>query len=141
MGWIVATRGIDVDANYGTSLSAMFAVSISPTKGLQASMVHDIEITTTRGLGVQGNSPLRFVTSNVRLGEYLPNYIAAGTDIHNAPSNANFPLVSDTFNLTWPFSCDAGNENQVGGFAFKLDGLIAYLAPCNIETGLSVVCP
>ena len=141
MGWIVATRGIDVDANYGTSLSAMFAVSISPTKGLQASMVHDIEITTTRGLGVQGNSPLRFVTSNVRVGEYLPNYIAAATDIHNAPSNANFPLVSDTFNLTWPFSCDAGNENQVGGFAFKLDGLIAYLAPCNIETGLSVVCP
>ena len=141
MGWIVATRGIDVNANYGTSLSAMFSVSISPTKGLQAAMVHDIEITTTRGLGVQGNSPLRFVTSNVRIGEYLPNYIGTGTDIHNAPSNANFPLLSDTFNLTWPFSCDAGNENQVGGFAFKLDGLIAYLAPCNIETGLSVVCP
>ena len=141
LGWIVATRGIDVDATYGTSLSAMFAVSISAAKGLQASMVHDIEITTTRGLGVQGNSPLRFVTSNVRVGEYLPNYIGAGTDIHDAPSNANFPLVSDTFNLTWPFSCDAGNENQVGGFLFKLDGLIAYLDPCNIETGLSVVCP
>ena len=141
LGWIVATRPIDVDATYGTSLSAMFAVSISAAKGLKASMVHDIEITTTRGLGVQGNSPLRFVTSNVRIGEYLPNYIGTGTDIHNAPSNANFPLVSDTFNLTWPFSCDAGNENQVGGFLFKLDGLIAYLAPCNIETGLSVVCP
>ena len=141
LGWIVATRPIDVNATYGTSLSAMFAVSISAAKGLKASMVHDIEITTTRGLGVQGNSPLRFVTSNVRIGEYLPNYIAAGTDIHNAPSNANFPLVSDTFNLTWPFSCDAGNENQVGGFIFKLDGLISYLSPCNIETGLSVVCP
>ena len=141
LGWIVATRGIDVNANYGTSLSAMFAVSISATKGLQANMVHDIEITTTRGLGVQGNSPLRFATSNVRIGEYLPNYIGSGTDIHNAPSNANFPLLSDTFNLTWPFSCDAGNENQVGGFVFKLDGLIAYLAPCNIETGLGFVCP
>jgi len=141
LGWIVATRPIDVDATYGTSLSAMFAVSISAAKGLSAAMVHDIEITTTRGLGVQGNSPLRFVTSNVRVGEYLPNYIGVGTDIHDAPSNANFPLVSDTFNLTWPFSCDAGNENQVGGFNFKLDGLIAYVAPCNIETGLSVVCP
>jgi hypothetical protein len=141
LGWIVATRGIDVNANYGTSLSAMFAVSISATKGLQANMVHDIEITTTRGLGVQGNSPLRFATSNVRIGDYLPNYIGSGTDIHNAPSNANFPLLSDTFNLTWPFSCDAGNENQVGGFVFKLDGLIAYLAPCNIETGLGFVCP
>jgi hypothetical protein len=141
LGWIVATRGIDVNGTYGTSLTGMFAVSISATKGLQAAMVHDMEITTTRGSGVQGNSPLRFVTSNVRSGEYLPNYIGTGTDIHNAPSNANFPMLSDTFNLTWPFSCDAGNENQVGGFSFKLDGLVAYLAPCNTETGLSTVCP
>jgi hypothetical protein len=140
LGWIVAARPIDVNATYGTSLTAMFSVSISATKGLQANMVHDLEITTTRGSGYQGNSPWRFVTSNVRVGEYLPNYIATGSDIHNASSNANFPLVSDTFNATWPFSCDAGNENQVGGFYFKLDGLIAYLEPCNNETGLSVVC-
>ena len=141
LGWIVATRPIDVNATYGTSLTAVFAVSISSGKSLQAQMLHDIEITTTRGSGYQGNSPLRFITSNVRVGEYLPDYIGTGTDIHNAPSNANFPLLSDTFNATWPFSCDAGNENQVGGFNFRLDGLIAYLDPCNTETGLSIVCP
>ncbi len=141
LGWIVATRGIDVDPTYGTSLSSAMNVSITNTKGLTVQLVHDIEITTTRGAGVQGNSPLRLITSNVRLGEYLPNYIAAATHIHNAPSNANFPLVSNTFNLTWPFSCDAGNENQVGGFQFKLDGLIGYLEPCNTETTFSTVCP
>ena len=141
LGWIIGTRGIDVDATYGTSLSSAMNVSITSTNGLTVALVHDIEITTTRGSGVQGNSPLRFITSNVRVGEYLPNYIASATDIHNAPSNANFPLVSDTFNLTWPFSCDAGNENQVGGFQFKLDGLIGYLEPCNTETGFSIVCP
>jgi hypothetical protein len=118
----------------------MFAVSITAAKGLQAQLVHDLEITPTRGSGFQGNSPLRFVTSNVRSGEYLPNYIGTGTRIDNAPSNANFAMVSDTFNATWPFSCDAGNENQVGGFSFKLDGLIAYLDPCNSETGLSRTC-
>jgi len=115
-------------------------IYVTSTNGLTAAMVHDIEITSTRGSGVQGNSPLRLLTSNVRSGEYLPNYIASGSDIHNAPSNANFPLVSDTFNLTWPFSCDAGNENQVGGFAFKLDGLIAYLDPCNTEKDFSATC-
>ena len=141
LGWIIATRGIDVNATYGTSLTSAMNVYVTSTNGLTAAMVHDIEITTTRGSGVQGNSPLRLLTSNVRSGEYLPNYIATGTDIHNAPSNANFPLVSDTFNLTWPFSCDAGNENQVGGFAFKLDGLIGYLTPCNTEKGFSTVCP
>lgn len=140
LGWIIATRGVDIDATYGTSLASAMNVYITNTNGLTAAMVHDIEITTTRGSGVQGNSPLRLITSNVRSGEYLPNYIASGTDIHNAPSNANFPLVSDTFNLTWPFSCNAGEEDQVGGFAFKLDGLIAYLDPCNAEKDFSVTC-
>jgi hypothetical protein len=140
LGWIVATRGIDVDPTFGTALTSAMNVSITSTKGLTVQLLHDIEITTTRGAGVQGNSPLRLITSNVRLGEYLPNYIATATDIHNAPSNANFPLVSSTFNLTWPFSCDAGNENQIGGFQFKLDGLVGYLDPCNTETGFSATC-
>ena len=141
LGWIIATRGVDIDATYGTSLSSAMNVYVTATNGLTVALVHDIEITTTRGSGVQGNSPLRLITSNVRVGEYLPNYIGTGTDIHNAPSNANFPLLSDTFNLTWPFSCDAGDENEVGGFAFKLDGLIGYLSPCNSETAFSTVCP
>jgi hypothetical protein len=139
--WDVALRAIDVDPTYGTSLTSAIRVSITSTKGLTVQVVHDIEISTTRGFGVQGNSPLRLVTSNVRAGEYLPNYIGTGTDIHNAPSNANFPLLSDTFDLTWPFSCDAGNENQIGGFNFQIDGLIAYVDPCNTETGFSTVCP
>lgn len=139
--WDVALRAIDVDTTYGTCLTSAIRVYVTPTKGLSVQVVHDIEITTTRGAGIQGNSPLRLVTSNVRVGEYLPNYIGLTTDIHNAPSNANFPLVSDTFNLTWPFSCDAGNENQIGGFNFQIDGLVAYVDPCNTETGFSRVCP
>ena len=139
--WDVALRAIDVDPTYGTSLTSAIRAFITSTKGLTVQLVHDIEISTTRGAGVQGNSPLRLVTSNVRVGEYLPDYIGTGTDIHNAPSNANFPLVSDTFNLTWPFSCDAGDENQIGGFYFVIDGLIAYVDPCNTETGFSTVCP
>jgi len=139
--WDVALRPIDVDPTYGTCLTSAIRVYVTSTKGLTVQVVHDIEISTTRGFGVQGNSPLRLVTSNVRLGEYLPNYIGTGSDIHNAPSNANFPLLSDTFNLTWPFSCDAGNENQIGGFNFSIDGLVAYVDPCNTETGFSTVCP
>ena len=139
--WDVALRPINVDPTYGTCLASAIRVSITATKGLTVQLVHDIEISTTRGAGVQGNSPLRLVTSNVRAGEYLPNYIGTGTDIHNAPSNANFDLKSDTFNLTWPFSCDAGDENEIGGFYFVIDGLVAYVDPCNTETGLSLVCP
>ena len=139
--WDVALRSIDVNASFGTCLTSAIRVFVTSTKGLTVQLVHDIEITSTRGAGIQGNSPLRLVTSNVRIGEYLPNYIGTGSDIHNAPSNANFPLVSDTFNLTWPFSCDAGDENQIGGFNFSIDGLVAYVDPCNTETGFSTVCP
>lgn len=141
LGWIVGTRQIDISTTYGASLTASLNVSISNTKALTISTIYDTEEIATQPNGTFGSSPLRLVTSNIRSGEYLPNYIGSGSDIHNAPSNANFPLVSDTFNLTWPFSCDAGDANDIGGFTFKLDGLIAYLDPCNAETGFSTSCP
>lgn len=141
LGWITATRQIDIATTYGTSLTASVNVSFSSTKALTVTTIYDTEEIATQPNGTFGSSPLRLITSNVRSGEYIPNYIGTGSDIHNAPSNANFPLVSDTFNLTWPFSCDAGDADQIGGFTFKLDGMIAYLDPCNAETGFSRVCP
>ena len=85
------------------------------------------------GYTILAGSPLRFTTSNIRSGEYIPNYIAAASDIHNAPSNANFPLVSDTYNLTWPFTCNAAQADNIGGFVFVLDGLKAFVDPCNTD--------
>ena len=140
-GWQPIARQVDVNGTYGTALTSVVNIFITNTKQLQLQVVLDIEETSTRPSGAIGNSPFRFITSNVRSGEYLPNYIAPGSDIHNAPSNANFPLVSDTYNATWPFSCDAGEPDQIGGFEFSLDGMIAYLDPCNTETGFSTVCP
>jgi hypothetical protein len=32
-------------------------------------------------------------------------------------------------NYTYPFDCDASNQNQIGGFVARLDGLSAYIAP------------
>lgn len=140
-GWQPIARQINVDGTYGTALTSLVNIFITSTKQLELQVLLDIEETSTRPTGAIGNSPFRFITSNVRSGEYLPNYIAAASDIHNAPSNANFPLVSDTFNATWPFSCDAGEPDQIGGFEFSLDGMIAYLDPCNTETGFSTTCP
>ena len=124
----MATRPIDLDATYGTVLTSHINVGITASKTLYISTIKDEEITATRAAGYKGTSPLRLVTSNVRSGEYVPDYIAATTDIHNAPSNADFPLTSATKNITWPFSCDAGEETDLGGFIFRLDGLIAYIS-------------
>lgn len=129
MGQIIAIRPINIDANYGTALSAVFTVNVTSAGTLVVSTVKDYEMTSTRPAGYTGTSALRFITSTVRSGEYVPDYTAAASDIQNAPANANFPLVSDTKNVTWPFSCDAGESNQIGGFSFRLDGLMAYVAP------------
>jgi hypothetical protein len=139
-GWQPIARQINVGGSTGTALTSIVNIFITSTKQLQIQTLLDIEETTI-GTSAVGNSPFRFITSNIRSGEYLPNYIAAASDIHNAPSNANFPLVSNTFNNTWNFSCDAAQPDQIGGFELSLDGMIAYLDPCNTETGLSIVCP
>lgn len=127
-GNVIASRAIDIDPTYGTALTTVLSVGMTNNKTLFAAVVKDKEITNTRAAGVLGNSPLRFITSNVRAGEFLPNYIDPASDIHNAPANGIFPLRANTFNLTWPFSCDAALETQVGGFSFQLDGLIVYIS-------------
>jgi len=123
----IATRPINLDATYGTALTAHGALVITSDKKLVLATLKDVEITSTRPAGWLGSSPLRLVTSNVRVGEYVPNYIDVNTDIQNAPTNADFPLTSGTRNTVWPFSCDAGEETDIGGFVFTLDGLIAYI--------------
>jgi hypothetical protein len=35
--------------------------------------------------------------------------------------------------FVYPFNCDAGDEEQIGGFAFRLDGLMAYVNPCTTD--------
>ena len=139
-GWQPITRQITVNSTNGTALTSVINIFITANKQLEIQTVADVE-EGSAPTTLFGNSPFRFITSNVRIGEYLPNYIAAASDIQNAPSNANFPLLSDTFNATWDFSCDAAEADQLGGFEFSLDGMITYLDPCNTETGFSTVCP
>jgi hypothetical protein len=123
----MALREVDLDATYGTSLSAHGNVVLTSDKKLYFSTLKNVELTRTRPAGYLGSSALRFITSTVRVGEYVPNYIDANTDIQNAPLNADFPLTSGTRNITWPFSCDAAEETNLGAFQFTLDGLTAYI--------------
>lgn len=128
-GNVIGTREINLTVSNGTILSSVFFVYITSGGILNLATLNNQEITPTRPAGQIGSAPLRLITSNVRAGEFVPDYLGTGTDIHNAPANANFPLLSDVTGDTWVFDCDAGNQNQIGGFTFKLDGLMAYVAP------------
>ena len=151
MGYVIGTRPIDLDATYGTGLTAPLNVIITNDKKLVIGVLKDLEITNTRGnAGNLGSSHLRYITSNITSGEYVPNFINAASTIHSSPNTGltnttalPAPLAPDTQYLnnlntnyntfTYPFSCDAGNENQIGGFSIRLDGLIAYVDPCTTD--------
>lgn len=208
---VIATRAIDLDATYGTALTAYGAVSITSDKKLLFQVLKDLEITATNPAGYKGSSALRFITSDVRQGEYVPDYTSTNTYIHNggrgastvtintagsgytdgtysihldggsgrglivtvtitagavvsvdgiveagvgysntdtgltsteldnlaggtlatfdvtAVSNSPYSIQTEVRNITWPFSCDAGEETDLGGFTFFLDGLTAYI--------------
>ena len=81
--------------------------------------------------GPTGTSPLRFISSNIRQGEFVPNYINASSDIQNLPTSGNHNLTADTdfggVNYTWPFTLDSGEETEIGAFRGILDGLVAFV--------------
>ena len=155
MGWIIGNRQIDLGDGYGTALSAALSVGITSDKKLYAAVLKDLEYTSTVQNPAQlGSSHLRYITSNVTAGEKVPNFLNANTAIHSSPNSGSVttttvplppPLAPDTqyqtlnnlnveYNtFTYPFNCNAGDENQIGGFAFRIDGLIAYLDPCTTD--------
>jgi hypothetical protein len=139
LGWVVATRQINVNITYGAGLSATLSVSIDSGGLLRAAVVKDLELSQPRPNGMRGTSQLRLINTNIRAGEVIPNFIDNDTDIHNLPAAGISPLVASSqftaqgglpvASLTWPFSCDTGEETQLGGFQFRLDTLTAFIAP------------
>jgi hypothetical protein len=100
------------------------------------------------GTFLDWSSKVRMIISRIKTGEVVPLYDSqlAGTsnkDTSNATTAgaAYAPnLVGNTSTATWTFDCDAGNASQLGGFRYRLDGQIAFLAPCNTGTSTLTSC-
>jgi hypothetical protein len=156
LGWVIATRQINVDADYGAALSATLNVLVNSSGVLLAATVKDTELSTTRPNGMRGTSSLRFINTNIRTEQVIPNFINADTNIHNLPAPGVSNLVAESEftsqpvgspptpvtvpSLNWPFSCDSGEETDLGGFSFRLDGLMTYVSPCAATGPTPVPC-
>jgi hypothetical protein len=129
----VMSRAIDVGGN-GTILSSVGRLGIKETGVLYFATLKDQEIPSGVGQLLVGASPLRYINTNIRSGEFIPNFINTDTDIQNLPAagasnlvaESGFPNAAGT-DVTWPFSCDAGEEDQIGGFYATLEGLTAFV--------------
>jgi hypothetical protein len=126
----------------GLRLTAAISLSLLSDGKLNLGALKDKEIPSeTVNDWSMGTSPMRFISSNIRSGEFVPNFINADTDIHNMPGPAGIhDLRASTEtegtdlssglveNFTWPHTCDTGIPENLGGFYGVIDGLTAFVA-------------
>ena len=133
---IQVVNGGNTSTGYLTSSVLFF---IDSNKKLKLVTLDLLEVNSTDTSSEIGMSALRYITSNVVLNNYLPDYLNSNSELHSfaispAPAAPDRTITSEaSANYQWPITCNAGDRQQVGGFKISLDGLIAYVDPCNTD--------
>jgi len=133
---IQVVDGGNTSTGYLTSSVLFFIDSNKKLKLVTLDLLEVNPIDTSSEIGM---SALRYVTSNVVLNNYLPDYLNLNSELHSfaispAPAAPDRTITSEaSANYQWPITCNAGDRQQVGGFKISLDGLIAYVDPCNTD--------
>jgi len=121
---------------YSGMLTTLVKPYILSNKTLMFQLIKDYEVSAG---GTAGNPYSTSLTNNlishVRSGEYVPQYASASSVMNSSPASGVQPVELDYDPaLTYPFTCDANDETNLGGFGWvELDGLIAYLDPCTTD--------
>ncbi len=127
--YILADRIVKTStANHSTQLVAPFKLQLNQTGQLIVITLKDPEIAGGYAFG-EGTSALRYICSNVRAGDNIPDFLDPATTIHG---NVASGVISPDINYlseTYTFDCNAGDSNEIGGFQFNLNDLVAYTTP------------
>jgi hypothetical protein len=144
MGW----RNIQMvssDADTTTSiLTTLFRPIISFDKKLTFQLVQDIEESATGiVVNVYGTSLANNLISNVQVNEFVPFYRDPLSVMNSSPLSGlqSVELVYGTTAYKWPFTCQASNKEQVGGFGWiRLDPYTTCISPCAISIPTPTPC-
>jgi len=136
VNWIVVPRQIiGTNGVGGTATSLTLSTVLRPildTDGvLRLQTIRDIEENAAQVGSGFGQCHLRYIISDVRSGDKAPHYTSPSTNIHSNAASGVVGLNVDFTTDVYTFNCDAGEPDQIGGFAIRLEGLIAYLDPCT----------
>jgi len=123
-------------------LTTLFRPIISFDKKLTFQLMEDVEQSATSMVGtIYGTSLANNLISNVQVGEYVPFYRAATSVMNSSPTSGLQsvklqygvePVSTDTY--TFPFTCQASDKEQVGGFGWiKLDSYTTCISPCAVS--------
>ena len=133
---------IDASPETSTILTTIGSLTITSNKTLSFALLKNGEQNAFSGTDAFNTSHLNYVVSHVRIGDYVPKFDNANTNVNSnvAPGTIGLDMEYDT-NLRYQFSCNANDETNLGGFIFQLDGLIAYINPCTTDIPTPIVCP
>jgi hypothetical protein len=135
--YVVASRNVLLPSNDTIILTTVVKIWITANKKLLIQYLRDNEFSASGQAGnIVGTSVLNTLVSRVNLGDYVPQFARAGSEIagNNTPGLANLTATYYSGTETYPFACDAGNPAQTGGFGWlSLDGMMQYLEPCNLD--------
>jgi hypothetical protein len=127
--WVIGTRPVvfGEPANHGTSMVGTYNLIMTNDRKLVLATLKDLEETSV--IQPYISSPLRYVNTFARVGEYVPDARNINSNLHSlktGPSATNSVDLQSSTN-TWQFNCDAAQQDEIGGFTVNLDGLMAYI--------------
>jgi hypothetical protein len=130
-GWKIATRTVNATA-CSTILTTLFSQVITTTGKLVLGLVQDAEEgILNSSSNAHDTSHLNYIISHVVEDEFLPQFKTGSNIVHSKAAPAGAANLNLDFPIgTYPFSCNANDENQIGGFSLRLDGLTAFISPC-----------
>ena len=141
---VIGFRRIQVDGAPVTStiLTTIGTVTISDNKTLKIKVLKNQEQNVFSGTAAYNTSHLNYVVSHVIAGDNVPDFASANTNVNSNTGAGTIPLALEySATNVYPFSCNANSEQELGGFIFILDGLLAYIDPCTTDIPTPIVCP
>ena len=141
---VIGFRRIQVDGAPVTStiLTTIGTVTISDNKTLKIKVLKNQEQNVFSGTAAYNTSHLNYVVSHVIAGDNVPDFASANTNVNSNTGAGTIPLALEySATNVYPFSCNANSEQELGGFIFILDGLLAYIDPCTTDIPTAIICP
>ena len=138
VGWRMAWRSMDT-GTYSTILSSRTNLAITSGGVLIWGTLRDLEESISiSGASAYSTSHFNYTVSNVKglvgetPGDRVPEFSDPLTTIYdNSASGQQALSVNFSTTERYPLTINANDPNQIGGFWAILDGLTAFIGPCE----------
>jgi len=127
----IVFRTVTTTGNKNAALHSLGSLSISSTGILfwGGPLYDESYQSATQGWEYSGIG--RSMISNPIAGENIPTFTPTAPSSYNADAAAVYSPSLTGVADTWAFSQNAGHADQMGGFIIRIDGMRAFIAPCD----------